>query len=139
MLLLRSSYFGEVCVQRTVFRVAQAAFSCPVFLVPHSLSLYQRTQKTKKKKKQNQESFTDRQADTVIAFWELLPNESTVVLVLGACTQPPAPPMVDTQSSSPGSQASPDSSREDKGTGLEERMISGRDSLTFIIVPKNDV
>lgn len=51
VLLLRSSYFGEVCVQRTVFRVARAAFSCPVFLVPRSLSLYQRTQKTKKKKK----------------------------------------------------------------------------------------
>ena len=41
------------------------------------------------------------------------------------------------QSSSPGSQASPDSSREDKGTGMEEKVISGRDSLTFVIVPKN--
>lgn len=31
------------------------------------------------------------------------------------------------------------SSREDKGTGLEEKVISGKDSLTFIMVPKNDV
>lgn len=74
-----------------------------------------------------------------IAFRELLPNESAVVLVPGACTQPPAPPMAGAQISRPGSQASPDSSREDKGTGLEEKVISGRDSLTFIIVPKNDV
>ena len=45
--------------------------------------------------------------------------------------------MAGAQSSSPGSQASPDSSREDKGTGMEEKVISGRDSLTFVIVPKN--
>lgn len=134
MLFLRSSFFWEVCVQRTVFRVAWAAFSCPVFLVPCSLSLYQRIQKTKKKIK---ESFTDSQADMGIAFRELLPNESAVVLVPGACTQPPAPPMAGAQSSRPGSQASPDSSREDKGTGMEEKVISGRDSLTFVIVPKN--
>lgn len=107
----------------------------PCFLgpLPESLS------KDSEDEKKIQESFTDRQADTVIAFWELLPNESTVVLVLGACTQPPALSWQVLRAPAPGSQASPDSSREDKGTGLEERMISGRDSLTFIIVPKNDV